>query len=134
MYRLTARLLLLVLLAGTFAPLAAAASIQTAQEHCVRKPLAARPDSMPGCHHAAPAASHDTVDIRPISGDVFHSNQCCSGHECCRSQVRARWAQVRMQAVFLEAGRTDDRVSPLHPQGRSLELAAYHSVRAPPTL
>jgi hypothetical protein len=134
MYRVTARLLLLVLLAGTFAPLAAAASIQTAQEHCVRKPLAARPDSIPGCHHAAAAAKRDTVNIRPISRDVFRSNQCCSGHECCRSQVRARWAQVTLQAVFLEACRADDRVPPLHSQVCDLELTADHSVRAPPAL
>jgi hypothetical protein len=131
MRRLIARSLLLVLLAGTLAPLAGAVAMPAAHEHCMRKPLGTPADSMPGCHHHAehgavlPGSSHDLA---------FRSNQCCSGHACCRSLVRSQWAKVSLHAFFLETDRTDDRVSMLHLPVQRLDLAAYHSVRAPPTL
>lgn len=135
MRRLIARLLLLVLLGGTFAPLAGAVSIPAAREHCLRKPLAATADTMPACHHhAAPVAERDAVLAGGSHGLAFRSNQCCSGHACCRSLVRSQWAKVGLHAIFQETARTDDRVSALHPPVQRLDLAAYHSVRAPPTL
>ena len=132
MRRPIARLLLLVLLAGTFAPLAAAASMPAAHEHCVRTPMGAPADSMPGCHHhaAAPAAAPRAALPGPSSEPAFRSNQCCSGHACCRSLVRSQWAKVSLQGFFAETDRTTDRVSALQPRVQRLDLMAFHSVKA----
>lgn len=134
MHRLTARWLLLVLLAGTFAPLAGAVSMQSGNAHCVRKPMGTRAEGMPACHHHAAAVADQNAVAGPPSELAFLSRECCNGHQCCRSLVRSQWAQVRLHVLFEERDRAEDRVSTLLPQLRGLELAAYHSVRAPPTL
>ncbi|MGC2196451.1 MAG: hypothetical protein WA628_17390 [Terriglobales bacterium] len=101
----------------------------------MRKPLAAPADSMPDCHHhAASVTKHRAARSGPSSELALRSNQCCAGHACCRSLVRSQWAKVSLQGLFQETDRTEDRVSALHPLVRRLDLAAYHSVRAPPTL
>jgi hypothetical protein len=135
MHRLTARLLLLVLLAGTCAPLAGAMSMPVGHDHCVRKPLlGSRAEAMPACHHHAAAVADLNAVGSPISELALRSRECCSGHQCCRSLVRSQWAQVSLQTRFQQTDRTDDHVSPLPPHFRSLARAAYHSVRAPPVL
>jgi hypothetical protein len=134
MYRLTARLLLLILLAGTFAPLAGAALMQSRHEHCVRNPLGNRAEAMPGCHHhAAPVADQNAV-ASPTSELAFLSRECCSGHQCCRSLARSQWAHVGLHELFQETDRTDDLVPTVLPNFRSLNLAGSRSVRAPPAL
>ena len=134
MRRLTARFLLLVLFAGTLAPLAAAASVPSQHEHCVRTPLAMQTQSTPSCHHHVAAEAHEPSPPGPISKNNLHSNPCCTGHECCRPLARALWAQVSLQSPSQQTGRTSDRVLALQPHVRTLELATYHSVRAPPAL
>src|ERR1700693_5857573 len=133
MHRLTARLLLLVLLAGPVAPMAAAASMRE-HERCVRKPMGTRSEGMPACHHHTAVGADQNAVGGPPFERAFGSRECCSGHQCCRSLVRSRWAQVSLQARFQETDRADDHVSTPLPHFRSSELAAYHSVRAPPTL
>jgi len=134
MRRLTARFLLLVLFAGTLAPFAAAASVPSQHEHCVRTPLAMQTQSTPSCHHHVAAEAHEPSPPGPISKNNLHSNPCCTGHECCRPLARALWAQVSLQSPSQQTGRTSDRVLALQPHVRTLELATYHSVRAPPAL
>jgi hypothetical protein len=134
MQRLTARFLLLVLFAGTLAPLAAAASVSSQHEHCVRTPLAVQTQSTPSCHHHVAAEAHEPSPSGPISKNNLHSNPCCTGHECCRPVARALWAQVSLQSPSQQTGRTSDRVLAFQPHVRTLEFATYHSVRAPPVL
>jgi hypothetical protein len=134
MRRLTARFLLLVLFAGTLAPLAAAASVPSQHEHCVRTPLAVQAQSTASCHHHVAAEAHEPSPSGPSSRNNLHSNPCCTGHECCRPLARALWAQVSVQSPSQQTGRTSDRVLAFQPHVRTLEFAAYHSVRAPPAL
>lgn len=126
MGRWTAKFLLLVLLAGLFAPLAAAASMPA--QHCVRKPMAAQAQSMPGCHHhAAPAAAPVSVKL------AFLSRQCCNEHECCRSTVRRHWVHVNRPTLLGQIDSVHDQVITLRASLDDLELPAYHFVRGPPT-
>jgi hypothetical protein len=134
MQRLTARFLLLVLFAGTLAPLAAATSVPSQHEHCMRTPLDVRTQSTPSCHHHVAAEAHEPSPSGPISKNNLHSNPCCTGHECCRPLARALWAQVSLQSPSQQTGRTSDRVLAFQPHVRALEFATYHSVRAPPAL
>lgn len=134
MQRLTARLLLLVLFAGTLAPFAAAASLSNQPQHCARMPLPVREESTPSCHHHAAAATHESPTPAPVSGDSLHSNPCCTGHDCCRPLARLVWAQPSRQPRFDQAGQASGRVPFLRSQIRSFEFAALHSGRAPPAL
>ena len=101
MIRWTAKFLLLVLLAGTFAPMAAAfamaaqpSAMAMPADHCQRKPVAA--PAMAGCHHHAAAALAEPART-PLA---VRSGKCCDGHECCRSMVRTLWAQRRPDEQF----------------------------------
>jgi hypothetical protein len=134
MQRLTARLLLLVLFAGTLAPFAAAVSVPDQHEHCARMPQPMRGESTPTCHHQAAGATHESIPPAPASRDSFQPNSCCAGHECCRPLARALWAQVSLHASARTTAQTADRIPAFQPQIRSIELAAYHPVRAPPAL
>jgi hypothetical protein len=128
MNRWTAKILLLVLLAGMCAPMAAAVSMPA--EHCVRKPVAAPTSGMAGCHHHAATAQAEASGVNL----AVRSRQCCEGHECCRSMVRSHSAQVGSRTLFQEVDRIEDYVSFEHARRNDLELAAYHSVRGPPAL
>jgi hypothetical protein len=128
MNRSTAKFLLLVLLAGMCAPLAAAVSMPV--DHCVRKPLASRTPAMAGCHHHVTAVSPESSNVSL----ALRSKPCCEGHECCRSMVRSHSAQVGSHTLFQEVDRIEDYVSFEHARRNDLQLAAYHSVRGPPAL
>ena len=94
MYRLTAKTLLLVLLAGTFTPFAAALSMQSAHPHCQRKPVEAPIAETPCHHHAMAGMHHDEVTTTSSAERAFNSKSCCEGHQCCRPLVRSKWAQL----------------------------------------
>jgi hypothetical protein len=135
MHRVIAKLMSLVFLAGTFAPLAGALAMPMMHAHCMRQPLGVRAESVSSCHHHDHAAAEEQSAAglaAPTSS--IRSNQCCSEHACCRSTVRSQWAQVRLQTVLQQSDRADDQVACLQMQVRSLEAAAYHPVRAPPVL
>jgi hypothetical protein len=128
MKRWTAKFLLLVLLAGMCAPMAAALSMPA--DHCVRKPVAAPAQSMAGCHHHNHATGAQPSNPRL----TVQSRQCCEGHECCRSMVRSHSARVAPRTLFQQIDRTEDSVSPQQASLIYSEPAAYHSVRGPPAL
>ncbi len=136
MDRITARLLLAVLLVGIFSPFAAALSIETPKLHCNRKAAPAAPaDGMPGCHrHAGPAAHHPEAAKTSPADQILDSSQCCCDHECCRSTARSPWAQTGLQgrtrALELAAALISASLIPV----RSFDLALSRSVRAPPLL
>jgi hypothetical protein len=72
MHRLTARVLLVLLLVGSFAPVALAISATPAHACCMRKPLHGRP-------------SHDSE---------FHAPPGCCQHDCCRTLTVSQWANL----------------------------------------
>jgi hypothetical protein len=136
MRRLIASFSLLILLAGTFAPMAAAMPMpmQASGAHCARKPLPLpQADATPACHHHHAAQEAAKVESVP-SDQILDSSQCCCDHECCRSLARSQWAQVARQA----GTRSQQPAAPLvvtsHDLVRSFELALFRPVRAPPLL
>src|SRR5271168_4171211 len=74
MHRVIARLLLVLLLVGTFAPVALAISAPSLHACCMRKPMHGR-------------ASHESE---------FHSPPGCCQHDCCRSLTVSQWADVSL--------------------------------------
>jgi len=134
MRRLTANLLVLVLLAGICAPFAAAGAMQQAGAHCLRKPLApVRVSDVPNCHQHHMAGA-EQLPARNSSAPAMRSNPCCNGHECCRSSVRSRWAHAsfasHVRIVAQAEGLYAPRLVPLH----SSESLARQPARAPPAL
>jgi hypothetical protein len=132
MHRVIAKLLSLVFLAGTFAPLAGAMAMPAMHEHCMRQPLGVRAESASSCHHHDHAAAGERPAALASPTSSLRSNQCCSEHACCRSTVRSQWAQVRLQNVFQQSDRTHDRIGWLSSQVQSPEPIGSRSVRAPP--
>jgi hypothetical protein len=137
MIRWTAKFLLLVLLAGTFAPMAAAYSMARKPsdaampaDHCMRKPAASAP--MAACHH------HDHAGATPSelarSPLTVRADNCCDGHECCRSMVRTFSANVGQRAIFAAIDRTEDHVPPQYTFFLKRDFFASHTVRGPPAL
>jgi len=135
MIRWTAKFLLLVLLAGPFAPMAPAYSMAThpsnmamPADHCQRKSVAT--PTMPGCHHH-PAAT----PIEPLRSPLaVRANDCCEGHECCRSMVRTLSANIGPQPSFTVIAQTEDHVPTQHTSFLNRDLVGSLSVRGPPTL
>jgi hypothetical protein len=116
MHRLTARLLLLFALTGTFAPLALAAAAAAPHACCIRKAH--------HCHESA-VAETDQLSIR--------SSSCCD-HNCCRAATVSQWAspQPALSAIF--AQQIDAGVGELQSETSFQEPSASRSTRAPPSL
>jgi hypothetical protein len=118
MHRLTARLLLLFALVGTFAPVALALSAAPPPHACcVRKTQQAHP-----CHGTS-MAEPEQLTLR--------SRGCCH-QDCCRGVTVARWAQaerVEGAAFAQEIGATLVLPSFDSPITEPSEL---QSTRAPP--
>jgi hypothetical protein len=128
MNRWTAKVLLLVLLAGICAPMAASMSMPA--DHCVRKPLAAPMPAKPGCHHH----EHATATQPSSTSLTLRSKQCCEGHECCRSMVRSHSAQVGPRTIFKQIDRAERYVSAQPAQFVRLAAVSYQFDRGPPSL
>jgi hypothetical protein len=127
--------LLLVLLVGPFAPMAAALAMAPSAmapmpaDHCVRKPaLAMAP--MPGCHHHQTATPSEPTHIP----SAFRSANCCDGHQCCRSMVRSLSANIGPHPVSAAVDRAGTQVSLPQTPLVSLDFVLFRSVRAPPAL
>lgn len=134
MHRLIAKLMVLVFVAGTFAPLAGAVSTPAMHEHCMRQPLGARTEAVPSCHHHANAAASEQPASVTAPTSSVRATPCCSGHACCRSMVRSQWAQVGLRPLFQQTDRTGGRIASLPTRVRTLDPVAYHAVRGPPVL
>jgi|SRR5580692_10710824 hypothetical protein len=76
MHRLTARVLLVLLLVGLFVPVALAIAAAPPHACCVRKAMHGRP-------------SHDSE---------FNAPQGCCQHDCCRTLTVAQWAHLNPSA------------------------------------
>lgn len=110
MHRLTARLLILLLLVGTFAPVALAISAPAPHACCARKPIHDR------ASHGAEFAASD-----------------CGRHDCCSALAVCQSAQTRqaatVQASDLPVAQPQEMQSFYFPS----VLGTSHSGRAPPT-
>jgi len=109
MRRLTARLLLILLLVGIFVPVALAISAPPPHGCCVRKPL----------------RNHGSQDPEFQATDS-------SAHDCCRPLAVSHWAQPRSRISACFAHPSATSLSEPRPVHRTANLAASHSVRAPP--
>jgi hypothetical protein len=135
MHRVTARLLLLVLLVGTIAPLAVASSMPAVGPHCNRKSAPAAPVmDMPGCHHASSASHHHAEAAAAPADQVLDADHSCCDHECCRSMARSQWAHVSLKGRTQTLEPATRLTSAPRSRVRSFELALYRPVRAPPVL
>jgi hypothetical protein len=110
MHRLTARLLLILLLAGIFTPVALALTAPMPHACCMRKPM-----HEPG--------SQDSE---------FHAPPGCCNHDCCRPLTVSQWADLGTGVTTcssLPAARLQSRTLPAN------VLSLMHhvlSVRGPP--
>jgi hypothetical protein len=110
MHRLTARILLVLVLVGSFAPVALA--ISAAPEHacCMRKPMHGRP-------------SHDSE---------FHAPPGCCQHDGCRSLTVSQWAHLSPSAKVHRAAASAALQPALAEIYFSASINHAHSGRAPP--
>ena len=115
MHRLTARILLLFALAGTFVPLALAATAAPPHACCRRK--GAHP-----CHDSA-AIESDQLAIR---------NAGCCNHDCCRAVTTSQSANPQPGMIASFAPNVDAHITDPHPTTPASELSASQSTRAPP--
>ena len=135
MHRQVAKLLLLVLLEGTFAPFAAAAlSIEPGQRYCHRKPLESPPAEMPCHHHVMAGMNYDATVAKRPDEPAFDSKSCCEGHQCCRSLLRSQWAQVIRRSPEQLADPARPLIQVPRPGFRTSDFALSLQARAPPSL
>src|SRR5215469_1494867 len=113
MQRLTARLLLLFALAGTFVPVAMQALAAPPHACCLRK-------AVHRCH--TPGASQD-----PVASDAG----CCN-HDCCRAVTTAQWANPEALHHTASALGAASYETVLDPSIAAKELLSSRSSRGPP--
>jgi hypothetical protein len=85
MHRWIAKLLLLVMLAPAFVPVALARASQSESPHCARQTV--KPAIR--CHHGmamAPEPQSSETSFRAV-------DNCCSNHDCCRGLKTSEWAR-----------------------------------------
>ena len=115
MQRLTARLMLLFALVGTFAPLALALTTAPAHACCIRK--------SPHQCHSAPGAETDQV--------AAHSTSCCN-QDCRRAVTTSGWANPQSVQTAVFARNISSHVTESHPSFLATHLRSSRSPRAPP--
>jgi hypothetical protein len=110
MHRLTARLLLVLLLVGVFAPVALAISAPVPHACCLRKPMRSQ-------------TSHNPE---------FHAPPTCCQHDCCRPIMVAQWAQLTPNAAVHTATLVAKLLSATQTTRIASSSDGAHSGRAPP--
>jgi hypothetical protein len=115
MHRVTARLLVLFALLGSFVPIALAVATPRQHACCVRK-------SVHSCHGSQTAQPAPTVA----------SSDCCSNHDCSRALIAARWAHPRPAIRALAENRLFARIAFSVSASLCAEAGESTSARAPP--
>jgi len=128
-------LLLLVMLAPAFGPLAMARAAQPGAMHCMRQPVSGRP-AQPAmqCHHAMARSQA----LQPASSPVESSDSsfqavanCCLNHDCCCRAATLEWAHPASSLSFLSF-----LIEPARPSQSpillSSHISGHDSARAPP--
>ena len=116
MQRLTARLLLLIALAGNFVPLALAATAAPLHSCCIRK-----------AHRCHDSALTDSTQI------AARTTGCCN-HDCCRAVTAPQWATPQSPAVAAFARPIENTLPELPADAPLTTFSATHSSRAPPNI
>jgi hypothetical protein len=94
--RWIARLLLLVMLAPAFGPLATAHAAQPGAMHCLRQPVSVHP-AQPAmqCHHAMAQSKPSQPESSPVDSSEASFRavaNCCLNHDCCCRVATLEWA------------------------------------------
>jgi len=110
MHRLTARVLLVLLLVGSFVPVALAISATPSHACCMRKPMHGRP-------------SHDSE---------FHAPPGCCQHDGCRSLTVSQLAHLSPSAEVHRMAASTASQAELPEVRFSASINHAHSGRAPP--
>ena len=111
MQRFIARVVVVLMLVGVFAPAALAAAAPAAHACCMRKPM----------HEAAPNQAAFGV-------------RYCGHHECCRSLAVSQWAEpspAGAQYSWQQSTTLDPEWKVIY---RTAELLGSHFVRGPPVV
>jgi len=139
--RWIARLLLLVMLAPAFGPLAMARAIQPGAMHCMRQPVSGRP-AQPAmqCHHAMARSQALQPASSPVESSPVESSEasiqavanCCLNHDCCCRAATLEWAQpasslLSFLSLLIEPARASQSTILL-----SSDISGQDSARAPP--
>jgi hypothetical protein len=145
LHRLTASLLLLVMLVPALAPFAAAGIAPAGGMHCKRMPLSDRgPNAAPPardpamhCHHAASqnaAVNSKSSASAATPVDFFRASDCCCNQDCdcCRSLKTSTWARPTFSHLAV-LGMAIEATAPSANFSRSSAIfGAPDSARAPP--
>jgi hypothetical protein len=124
MHRWTAKLLLLVLLAPAFGPLALARASRQESPHCVRQ--AAKPAMQ--CHHGmamAPERRSSETSFRAL-------DNCCPNHDCCRGLRTSEWARPASDLLSCVSLLIEHAPASRGEVPPSTDVSQYDSARAPP--
>jgi len=116
MHRLTARLLLLFAITGTFVPIALAYSAPV-HACCVRKTT----------HHCHEAASNEDNQLH------LHAGAGCN-HDCCRGAATSQSARPQSPLTAASLAATYARALNAQPASPSAALVQFQSTRAPPAV
>jgi hypothetical protein len=139
--RWIARLLLLVMLAPAFGPLAMAHAAQPGATHCLRQPVSGHPaQPTMQCHHEMarskpPQPESSPVDLSPV--DLSEASfqavaDCCLNHDCCCRVATLEWAHptfslLSFLRLLIEPARASQSTILL-----SSDISGHDSARAPP--
>jgi len=116
MHRLTARFLLLLALAGTFVPIALAATAAPQHDCCLRK-------GVHQCHGSAPDSDQRTV----------RDTSCCP-HDGCRAVTTSQWAHAQPTTTSAFAQNVEARITELSTGSPASKRFSWNSTRAPPQI
>jgi hypothetical protein len=117
-------LLLLVMLAPAFGPLAMARAAQPRAMHCLRQPVTGHPaQTAMQCHHAQPQSSE--ASFQAVAN-------CCLNHDCCCRVATLEWAHPAFRllsflSLLIEPARASQSTILL-----SSDVSGHDSARAPP--
>jgi hypothetical protein len=134
--RWTARILLLVMLAPAYGPVAMAQCAQPQAMHCMRQPVSthvAQP-AMP-CHHAIaqskPLQPAPPVESSEAAFQATNNDNCCQNHCCCGATTSA-WAQPVSKLLSFLGLLTETALPSPSAVLHSTEISGHDSARAPP--
>jgi hypothetical protein len=111
MHRLTARLLLILMLSGTLAPAVLALAAESPHACCKRNPFH---------NHGGRSSEFKASD--------------CGNHDCCRPLTVSQRAQPRPFISGCVSQPSAILLQQLNPSYRVIDLNDFRSARAPPTL
>jgi hypothetical protein len=137
-YRWAARILLLVMFAPAFMPMAMACAAQPGAMHCARRSMtpAAAQQSMP-CHHAMghvmPPQSEAAAQSSQFSFQASNDDDCCS-HHCCCDAINPDWAQPASNFLSFSNLLIEPAQTSRNAEARSIDISRQDSARAPPSL